>query len=75
LLAAADEIQLESFKPLVFAATFEKAGVNHDTIFKYLEDSLHFNCHGILMFCLEYVEANAFDCLLPDKMALLSTEV
>lgn len=74
LLAAADEMQLEELKPLVFAATFESSGVTEHTVFRHLEDAVRYNCKNILKFLIEYVEANAFECLTPDKMVSLSPE-
>eukprot|EP01122_Echinamoeba_exundans_P002318 TRINITY_DN12265_c0_g1_i1.p1 TRINITY_DN12265_c0_g1~~TRINITY_DN12265_c0_g1_i1.p1 ORF type:complete len:578 (-),score=103.86 TRINITY_DN12265_c0_g1_i1:72-1805(-) len=74
LLAAADEMQLEELKPLVFAATFETSGVNEHTVFRHLEDAMRYNCRNILKFLIEYVESNAFDCLTPSNMAMLSHE-
>jgi hypothetical protein len=74
LLAAADEMQLEELKPLVFAATFETSGVTEQTVFRHLEDAMRYNCRNILKYLVEYVESNAFDCLTPDKMVLLSHE-
>jgi hypothetical protein len=33
-----------------------------------------FNCPNIIQFCLEFIEMNAYECLQPERMSILSSE-